>query len=259
MQKIGDRLVLSPSDLNDFLECEHKTSIKVRRHLDGLAVDRVESPEAEILWRQGLAHERSWLERFKDDGRQVVELRAPGDDWNAAADETLHAVRTGAQVIYQAVFVDGDSRGIADFLVRVDAPSLLGSWSYEAWDTKLARKAKPAYVFQLAFYSAQIERLTGRRPEFMHVILGTNETERLRTDDFLSYYRGVRGRFRRFVADLPTTYPYPIAHCSRCPFNAVCDERWRRDEHLSLVAGIRRGQVSSTIAPRRRRPSSLGG
>ena len=243
MQKVGDRLVLSPSDLNDFLECEHKTSIKVRRCLGGLEVERVESPEAEILWRQGIAHERSWLERFKNNGRAVVEIRPPDEDWNAAADQTLDAMRAGAQVIYQAVFVDTDSRGIADFLVRVDASSLLGSWSYEAWDTKLARTAKPAYVFQLAFYSAQIERIMGHRPEFMHVVLGTNEAERLRTDDFLAYYRAVRRRFQRFVAEEPATYPYPIAHCSRCPFEASCDEQWRRDDHLSLVARIRRDQV----------------
>lgn len=243
MQKIGDRLVLSPSDLNDFLECEHKTATKVRRYLDGLEVERVESPESEILWRQGLAHERSWLERFKNDGREVVEIRSPDGDWDAAAEQTLDAMRAGAQVVYQAVFVEGDSRGIADFLVRVDAPSLLGSWGYEAWDTKLARRTKPAYVFQLAFYSAHIERITGRRPEFMRVILGTNETERLRTDDFFSYYRAVRSRFQRFVAEGPATYPYPVAHCSRCPFSATCELQWRRDDHLSLVAGIRRDQV----------------
>lgn len=243
MQKIGDRLVLSPSDLNDFLECEHKTSTVVRRHCDGVDVERIESPEAEILWRQGLAHERSWLERFKNDGLQVVEIRPPGGDWNAAADQTLDAMRAGAQVIYQAVFVGGDSRGIADFLVRVDVPSLLGPWGYEAWDTKLARKTKPAYVFQLAFYSAQIERITGHGPEFMHVVLGSNEKERLRTDGFLSYYRAVDSRFQRFVAKAPETYPYPVAHCSRCAFKAACDAQWRRDEHLSLVAGIRRDQV----------------
>ena len=51
-------------------------------------------------------------------------------------------MRAGDQVIYQAVFVDGDSRGIADFLVRVEAPSLPGGCSYEAWDTKLARTTR---------------------------------------------------------------------------------------------------------------------
>jgi hypothetical protein len=34
--------------------------------------------------------------------------------------------------------------GVADFLMRIDTPSALGPWSYEALDTKLARHAKPA-------------------------------------------------------------------------------------------------------------------
>jgi len=99
MQKIGERLVLSPSDLNDFLECEHKTATLVRRHRDGLVVPKIESPEAEILWRQGLAHEQSWLERFRNDGRQVVEVAAPTDDWSAAAEQTREAMRVGTDVV----------------------------------------------------------------------------------------------------------------------------------------------------------------
>src|SRR5205823_13866344 len=39
------------------------------------------------------------------------------------------------------------------------------------------------------------------------------------------------------------TYPYPVDHCSLCEFLALCQEQWERDEHLSLVAGIRRTQV----------------
>ena len=58
--------------------------------------------------------------------------------------ETLAAMRAGADVIYQATFFDGRWRGHADFLVRVEVPSDLGPWSYEVWDTKLARHVKGA-------------------------------------------------------------------------------------------------------------------
>lgn len=244
MQRIDDRLILSPSDLTGFLECEHKSSLEIGRHLDGLVIDRVDSPEAEILRRHGVDHERSWLQHFKDTGLSVIEIPSPGDDWNAAAELTLRAMKAGAAVVYQAVFVDAEWRGIADFLVRVDTPCELGLWSYEVWDTKLARKTKPAYVFQLAFYSEQLERICGRRPAYMHVILGTNETERLRTDDFISYYRSVQRRFGSFVSGRPATYPLPVAHCSHCEFLDACEAQWRRDDHLSLVANIRRDQVA---------------
>ena len=70
-------------------------------------------------------------------------------------------------------------RGLADFLLRVDTPSELGAWSYEALDTKLARHAKPAYILQLCFYSEQLARIQGLRPELIHVLLGNRHAGEL--------------------------------------------------------------------------------
>ena len=72
-------------------------------------------------------------------------------NWEREAARTLDAMRDGVDVIYQGVFVDAPWRGIADFLVRVDQPSSLGPWSYEAWDTKLARHPKPYFILQLCW------------------------------------------------------------------------------------------------------------
>ena len=96
-----------------------------------------------------------------------------GDDLGSlglSAEATQAAMRASVDVLYQATLELGAWSGRVDFLRKVPTPSRLGAWSYEAWDTKLARKAKPAYVFQLAFYSALIERLSGQRPDAMHVM-----------------------------------------------------------------------------------------
>src|SRR2546426_4198135 len=95
----------------------------------------------------------------------------------------------GADVVYQACFVDGAWRGFADFVERQP------DGSYEVVDTKLARHSKPTYVLQLCFYSEQVGRIQGTAPEHMHVVLGTRERETLRVADFQSYYHRVRGRF----------------------------------------------------------------
>ncbi|MGH8681876.1 MAG: hypothetical protein ACREVS_19875 [Burkholderiales bacterium] len=78
-------------------------------------------------------------------------------------------MRDGAEVISQATFVDGQWRGRADFLLRVDRPTKLGPWGYESLDAKLARAEKPTYVLQLCFYSDGIAALQGAPPEHMHV------------------------------------------------------------------------------------------
>jgi len=38
------------------------------------------------------------------------------------------------------------------------------------------------------------------------------------------------------------TYPEPVEHCNVCRWFRECDARRRADDHLSLVAGIRRQQ-----------------
>ena len=94
-------------------------------------------------------------------------------------------MHTGTPLIYQAVLFDGRRLGYADFLLRVEQPSDLGEWSYEVWDTKLAKHAKAFAVLQLCLYSEMVEKLQGRRSEKMHLVLGgvKRETISYRTAD----------------------------------------------------------------------------
>lgn len=243
MQRHGSRILFSPSDLNGFLECEHLTTLDLARCRADLPRPELEDAEAALRKRLGLEHEQAWRTRFVNEGRTVVDIEHPGSDpsrWTARAADTLAAMRGGADVIYQGVLVDEDWRGIADFLVRVTALSAFGAWSYEAWDTKLGRHAKPTYALQLAFYSDQIARLQGITPRSMCVVLGQHEVQRLKTDDFLAYYRAARRRFAAFSASPEGTSPYPVEHCGICRYRLQCGEVWRQTDHLSLVAGIRR-------------------
>ena len=157
-------------------------------------------------------------------------------------------MRDGVDVVFQAVFSDGGWRGLADFLLRVEKPSELGAWSYEALDTKLARSAKPAYILQLLFYNEQLARLQGREPDAIHVLLGSGEQVSFRPDEFGAYYRHVRARLERFVADPPPTEPLPVDHCSICDFKPLCDAHWDAVDHLSRVAGLYRTQIEKLAA-----------
>jgi len=38
------------------------------------------------------------------------------------------------------------------------------------------------------------------------------------------------------------TYPEPVSHCDICRWWKECDSQWRRDDHLSFVAGASRLQ-----------------
>jgi predicted RecB family nuclease len=236
MQQRDGNLLFSPSDLNAFLECEHlmQLELAVARHEFERPVD--ENPQADLVKRKGDEHEAAYLARLIEAGRDVVTI--PNDwDLDAAARATEEAMLGGADVIYQACFIDDDWRGFADFVERQP------DGRYEVVDTKLARHSKPTYVLQLCFYSEQVARIQGSMPERMHVVLGTHERESLRVDDFLAYYHRVRERFVRKVAAGIDVYPLPVSFCDRCDFKQRCETRWLEDDHLSLVARMRGDQV----------------
>ncbi len=244
MQIVGGRLILSPSDLNDYVECQHLTTLALEVARGVRPHPHVSNEQSELLRRKGQEHEAAYLARLREEGRHIVEI-APADPWDfeTAAHATREAMRGGAEVIYQATFVDGDWRGRADFLERIDRQTALGAWGYEPVDAKLARAEKPTYVLQLCFYSEAIGHIQGAPPERMHVLLGIGERGTLRRADFVAYYRRVRQGFEAAIGRADATEPFPVEHCALCEFRGVCDQRWKEEDHLVLVAGMRREQV----------------
>lgn len=64
------------------------------------------------------------------------------------------------------------------------------------------------------------------------------EPESFRISDYGAYYRFMIGRFGDTLTNPVDSYPEPVAHCDMCRWRAPCEERRRKDDHLSLVAGI---------------------
>ncbi len=163
-------------------------------------------------------------------------------------------MRDGAAVIYQAVFFTGRWAGYADFLLRVDAPSNLGPWSYEVADAKLARSVKAAAVLQCCAYTEWVADIQGVVPEHLHVITGDGEKHPFRVADFSAYYRRCKADLEATVfrptaaaGTPPSTYPDPVEHCRICSWNGPCYGRRRDDDHLSLVAFCGRQQTRRLV------------
>jgi uncharacterized protein len=245
MQLRGSQLLYSPSDLGNFTACEHLTQLE-------LAVALGESPRpsfsnayVDLIARKGQEHEANFLEALRSAGHEIAEIRL-GDirDFAAAAEETAAAMRGRSKYIYQAVFLDADWHGIADFLERIERPSALGDWSYQVLDTKLARHPRPEHALQLCFYSHALQQIQKIAPEMAYVVLGTRERFPVRLANVSAYFRRLQNRFREAITDRSKTAPYPCEHCQMCGFHSICQERWEREDHLVRVAGIRRDQVN---------------
>src|SRR5580704_9549227 len=152
----------------------------------------------------------------------------------------------GAAVIAQGALRDGQWFGRPDVLRRVAKRSARWPWSYEVADTKLARETKATTILQLSLYSELVGKVQGTMPEFLWVVPpGTAFVgEKYRASEYAAYYRYVRSRLLKAVGEEASgeTYPEPVEHCTICRWFKECDARRRRDDHLSLVAGIRRQQ-----------------
>jgi predicted RecB family nuclease len=202
-------------------------------------------PAMLVLQQRGLEHERRYAEMLRAAGLAVVDLADHnGDD---AVTRSLDAMRARSDVILQPALRDGRWFGRPDVLRRVDAPSILGPWSYQVVDTKLAKETKGGTVLQLLLYSRILGVVQEAVPEFFHVVTTDLEApvQTFRVQDFSAYFRFVSARLDVTAQREPeviasANYPEPVEHCDVCRWWSVCDKRRRADDHISLVAGLTR-------------------
>src|SRR5437762_14379132 len=106
--RLAEDFVFSPSDLNNYLECEHLTALELRVARGELTRPERDNAQAELIRRKGEEHEAAYLRELEAQGKHVVEARDAAD--------TERLIREGtAEVIFQAVFEDPSGwRGRAD-------------------------------------------------------------------------------------------------------------------------------------------------
>jgi predicted RecB family nuclease len=248
MRLSGSDLVLSATDLSNFLSCRHRTALEMAEVHGRLRRPRWDDPLLEILFKRGLEHEKAYVESLRAAGRDVVnlaDLREPGP----AIARTLDLMHAGTDVIVQAALGGARWYGRPDVMQRVDKPSALGAWSYDVSDTKLARETRAGTILQLGLYSEMLGSLQGVRPEHFHVVTPDPEApiHSFRTDDYAAYFRWVRAQMEGIVVQedgvvAAAYYPEPVEHCDVCPWSSGCNKKRHKDDHLSIVAGISRLQ-----------------
>ena len=278
MRTNSGNLRLSASDLSNHLACLHLTSLDFDVAVGDKSAPAWHSPDLWVLQKRGLEHETAYIAYLAAQELFVVDLRN-GSDAQSSADEPTSesnhvdfiaaeasseieipdvsdqdstdqleaAMKKGVDVIVQPPLAYGRWFGRADVLRRVERRSKLGPWSYEVYDCKLALETKATTILQLSLYSECLAAIQGEWPEYMHVVPPGDGfvSEPYRVSDYAAYYRYVKRRLEDAIENngsVTETYPEPTPHCSICRWWAECDGQRRKDDHLSLVAGISRLQ-----------------
>src|SRR4051812_16370012 len=126
MINISNRIVLSATDLSNFLSCRHRTALELGEARLKRSRPKFYDPLLEALFARGLEHERRYVETLEGAGRRIVNLSEIRDRADAVA-RTVSAMRVGADAIVQGALEDGNWYGRPDALLKTDAPSALGT------------------------------------------------------------------------------------------------------------------------------------
>jgi hypothetical protein len=73
MQKLNSMIRYSATDVVNFLDCEHLTTLDLI-HLETPLPQAADAEETQLYARKGLAHEAAWLAQLRGRGLQVCEI-----------------------------------------------------------------------------------------------------------------------------------------------------------------------------------------
>lgn len=194
-----------------------------------------------IIQQKGNDHEINFLHKLKSDGRDICEIDVEA---NNAFALTTSALKSGREVIYQGVLVKPPFEGRSDFLIRTNQPSALGNYSYEVWDTKLSRKAKPYFIVQLCCYAEMLNEIQELMPEKIGIILGDGRLKSFSTESFVNFYRALKERFLQtqnvFDKNRP---PYFIVPNNLSRWRSHAEKILKERDDLLQVANITQSQI----------------
>lgn len=264
MQRLADDTwVMSASDLTQLSHCPWLVARKIDEKLaKGVSVPDLTDPMMELVKRLGISHEERVLEQLQNTLDQVVEI--PYDRsvsskdpalWkaniSAAATQTVEALGSGADAIFQGVFFQENLpdtpltvafQGFADFLVR-------GERGWEVWDSKLARSAKDPALIQVAAYADQLVRLGIHTSPEVRLVLGDGTHSIHEVEPLIGQYGDQRQELLRLLEERvndPDATPwddkrYVACGTKGCP---ACAEQIALTDDLFQVAGLRKTQRS---------------
>lgn len=246
MRFYDHQMTFSPTDLVRFFESEFSSymdhfekiiSETLRKEL-GVHRDPLD-PLYSLIIEMGNKHEKNMISEIEKT-KSVIKIKTDRSNRNASIEQTLSAMKEGAENIYQAAIQKDIIFGYADLIVKTKGKSLLGDHYYIPYDFKLSRNPKPTALIQLCCYCDILRSLQGVLPPSFIVITKDGSSHSFKTDDFFYFYQFLKKQFLSYHSHFSTEHiPIPSKTANHKDWSTFARKRLHTLNDISLIAGIR--------------------
>ena len=248
MKLENGEIFLSPSDAARFSYCKHASYLDLKL-LKGDKVETSKQDDFNILVQNaGINHEKSYLDFLKNKGLSIIPINQKLSSKERFA-ETISAINSGFDIIYQGRLEDKQWVGDADFICKTYQSSKLGDYSYRIVDTKLSKTPKASHVMQIMIYSIIISKLTGQIPTEASIISPDKENttnfieHKFQTNKFIHYIKRRMELIEGFISTNNETIPAPCSYCDYCEYKNHCKKIWEKEKSIFEITGVTKNQV----------------
>jgi uncharacterized protein len=248
MRILDSSLVLSPSDLANFLSCRHRAGLDLAAARKVIEKPRYEDPYAAMLRQHGDEHERAYVETLRT-GRSIVDAvtktRKP-DSTRLTLERCARERRSLSRRGWRRS--DRRLRRRPDAGRAEEQPRRL---VLQVQDTKLAKETKGGTILQLSAYSDVLARI-GDDAGVVQVVTPLRQISRRRLRRLLPH--GARDAAREVAKGTGGARglcrPGGRVRSAR---GSRCEARRRKDD-LSYIAGVGRSHRVELTAQGARSP-----
>ena len=233
----------SPSELMSYFVSPFEVLMKkaIKQNKDLQIKHDPDDPLLKLIAEKGIEHEAQLFKELKSEYHNHIAIK--NDKPEIMVQATQSAMRSGADLIYQATFSNNQFFGKPDFLIKIEGSSIFGDYKYKILDAKLAKHIKPEYVIQLCCYSELLEHAQGNISEIAQIYLGDNSYEDININDFYVFYQKIKEGFIVDMESVVSEPPSPDRFTQWGAFSGYAESYFQEHDHLIQLPDIRQTQI----------------
>ena len=190
-----------------------------------------------LLKDKGIEHEARVIDQ-KSKNSKIV--RVEGQTEPEKVENTIAAMKSGADLIYQAALKSSEFFGYADILEKRSGKSKLGDHYYVPADVKIASHPKPTAILQLLAYAEMLYLVQERLPDEISVITKDGKSHSYSAHSLFHYYQYFKSTFLKFHGSFdPKIQPIPEKTKEHRDWSIYAKRVLHEKDDLALTAKLR--------------------